>query len=222
MALPANASISIQTANLHKNPQTNNLSFVVFNSKIKLHQFNIVLIYLHMSEIRPKFATTDRLLSSRAMLVLIKTTIMKTTQIPLFTSVILLILGFSNVRAQTCRVAVGLSSDGVQTFKEVIEYDLVEVKPSFPGGNEPFLDYINQKRQYPSDAYAQGIEGRVTCSFVVNADGNISHIRVIKGCHKSLNLEAMRLLAEMPSWQPGRHSTQCVPVRVVHSIPFRK
>ncbi len=147
---------------------------------------------------------------------------MKTTYIPLFTSIILLILGFSNAHAQTCRVAAGLSSDGMQTFKEVFEYDFVEVKPSFPGGNEAFLDYINKNRQYPADAYAQGIEGRVTCSFVVNADGNISNIRVIKGCHKSLNIEAMRLLAEMPSWQPGRHSTHCVPVRVVHSIPFRK
>ncbi len=66
MALSENASISIQTANLHKNPQTNKLFFVVFNSEIKLNKFNIVLIYLHMSEIRPKFATTDRLNSHPA------------------------------------------------------------------------------------------------------------------------------------------------------------
>ncbi len=147
---------------------------------------------------------------------------MKTNFIPLFTSIILLILGFSNARAQTCRISAGVSGDGLQTYKEVFEYDYVEVKPSFPGGNEALLDYINKNRHYPADAYAQGIEGRVTCSFVVNADGNISHIRVIKGCHKSLNMEAIRLLAEMPSWQPGRQSARCVPVRVVHSIPFRK
>ncbi|MDE7419983.1 MAG: energy transducer TonB, partial [Muribaculaceae bacterium] len=71
-------------------------------------------------------------------------------------------------------------------------------------------------------AYENGIEGRVTCSFVVNANGNISHIKVIKGCNKSLNAEAIRLLAEMPNWLPGRQATQCVPVRVVHCIPFRK
>ncbi len=147
---------------------------------------------------------------------------MKTTYFPLLSSIILLILGFSNVQAQTCRVAAGISSNGLQTYKEVFEYDYVEVKPSFPGGNEALLDYINKNRHYPADAYEQGIEGRVTCSFVVNADGNISNIRVIKGSHKSLNMEAMRLLAEMPSWHPGRHCTQCVPVRVVHSIPFRK
>ena len=147
---------------------------------------------------------------------------MKTTFIPLLTSILLLIPGFSNVRAQTCRVAAGISCDGMQTYKEVFEYDYVEVKPSFPGGNEALLDYINKNRQYPAEAYERGIEGRVTCSFIVNPDGNISHIRVIKGCHKSLNTEAIRLLTGMPNWRPGRHSTHCVPVRVVHSIPFRK
>lgn len=147
---------------------------------------------------------------------------MKTTFLPLLSSIILLILGFTNARAQTCRVSAGISCDGMQTYKEVFEYDYVEVKPSFPGGNEALLDYINKNRHYPADAYEQGIEGRVTCSFVVNADGNISHIRVIKGSHKSLNIEAMRLLAEMPTWHPGRQASHCVPVRVVHCIPFRK
>ncbi len=147
---------------------------------------------------------------------------MKSTCIPLLSSIILLILGFSDVWGQTCRVSSGHSADGMQTYKEVFEYDYVEVKPSFPGGNEALLDYINKNRQYPADAYERGIEGRVTCSFVVNSDGDISHIKVIRGCHKSLNMEAMRLLSELPSWHPGRHLSHCVSVRVVHSIPFRK
>lgn len=147
---------------------------------------------------------------------------MKSTYIPLLTSIILLILGITDARAQTCRVSAGSSADGIQTYREVFEYDYVEVKPSFPGGHEALLNYINKNRQYPSDAYERGIEGRVTCSFIVNSNGNISNIKVIKGCHKSLNMEAMRLLSEMPSWEPGRHLSHCVPVRVVHSIPFRK
>ncbi len=147
---------------------------------------------------------------------------MKSTYIPLLSSIILLILGFTSARAQTCRVSVGNSADGMQTYREVFEYDYVEEKPTFPGGNEALLDYINKNRHYPADAYEQGIEGRVTCSFVVNSNGNISNIKVIRGCHKSLNKEAIRLLAEMPCWHPGRHLSHCVPVRVVHSIPFRK
>ncbi len=147
---------------------------------------------------------------------------MKTTIISILPSIILIILGIQNASSQTCRVSVGNSNSGIQTFEEVFEYDFVEEKPSFPGGNEALLDYINKNRQYPADAYSQGIEGRVTCSFVVNANGGISHIRVIKGCNKSLNNEAIRLLTEMPTWHPGRHLSHCVPVRVVHSIPFRK
>lgn len=124
--------------------------------------------------------------------------------------------------AQTCRVSCNGGDDGGQNFKEVFEYDFVDVKPSFPGGREALMSFINNARKYPQDAYDQGIEGRVTCSFVVNADGNISHLKVIKGCHKSLNMEAMRILAEMPNWVPGRHGDKTVPVRVVHCIPFRR
>lgn len=135
---------------------------------------------------------------------------------------VLSLIAPSICHAQTCRVSVGTSADGCQTFREVFEYDFVDVKPTFPGGNEALLGYINETRKYPEEAYEQGIEGRVVCSFVVNADGNISNLRVIKGCHKSLNLEAMRILAEMPDWIPGKLCGKHVPVRVVYSVPFRK
>lgn len=127
-----------------------------------------------------------------------------------------------SANAQTCRVSAGSTADGNHAFKEVFEYDFVDEKPQFPGGREALMSFINKTRHYPKDAYEQGIEGRVTCSFVVNADGNISHLRVIKGSHHSLNMEAMRIIAEMPDWLPGRHGDKCVPVRVVQSIPFRK
>lgn len=124
--------------------------------------------------------------------------------------------------AQTCRVSIGSGADGCQSYKEVFEYDYVDQKPQFPGGREALMEFINKTRHYPKEAYERGIEGRVTCSFVVNPDGNISHLRVIKGSHSSLNIEAMRILAEMPNWTPGKHGDKCVPVRVVHCIPFRK
>lgn len=143
---------------------------------------------------------------------------------PIILSLITLfcLLGASRASAQTYRVSAGLSPDGMETFREVFEYDFVDQKPSFPGGQEALLAYVNKSRQYPREAYDKGIEGRVTCSFVVNADGNISHIKVIKGCQKLLNIEAIRILAGMPSWLPGRHAGKCVPVRVIHSIPFRR
>lgn len=126
------------------------------------------------------------------------------------------------IEAQTCRVSEGLTSDGSHAYKEVFEYDFVDVKPTFPGGNAALMAYVNKTRQYPAEAYEKGLEGRVTCSFVVNADGNISHLKVIKGSYKQFNIEAMRILAEMPNWIPGRQGDRCVPVRVIHCIPFRK
>ncbi len=138
----------------------------------------------------------------------------------------LLMLAFMLVpgicKAQTCRVSNGFAADGSMAYKEVFEYDFVDVKPRFPGGNEAMMEFVNKTRRYPAEAYKKGIEGRVTCSFVVNADGNISHLKVIKGSHKLLNMEAMRILAEMPNWEPGRHGDRYVPVRVIHCIPFRK
>lgn len=128
----------------------------------------------------------------------------------------------ASAQAQTCRVALGVNSEGRKAYMEVFEYDYVSEKPTFPGGDWRLVEFINKTRRYPRKAYDAGVQGRVTCSFVVNADGSISHIKVLKSVEESLNEEAMRILAEMPDWHPGRIDGQAVPVRVIWSIPFRK
>lgn len=129
----------------------------------------------------------------------------------------------SQASAQTCRVRAGkATSNGCQNYIEVYEYDYVKEKPSFPGGNAKLVEFINSHREYPAEAYKKGIQGRVTCSFVVNPDGSVSHISVIRGVEHSLNCEAVRIMSRMPEWIPGRHDGQAVPVRVVWSVPFRK
>lgn len=104
---------------------------------------------------------------------------------------------------------------------EVYEYDYVDIQPSFPGGNLELIRYINQSRRYPTDAYSKGVQGRVMCSFIVNPDGSISHIRVIKGVEHSLNCEAIRLISEMPKWEAGRVNNEAVAVHCLLPIPFR-
>lgn len=130
--------------------------------------------------------------------------------------------GPMGIYAQTCRVNAGRSVDGVKSYIEAYEYDFVSEKPSFPGGDRLLVSFINENRRYPEEAYKKGIEGRVTCSFIVNPDGAISHISVLRGVEPSLNREAMRIISEMPEWIPGKHDGHAVPVRVVWSIPFRK
>ena len=129
---------------------------------------------------------------------------------------------WQGLSSQTCRVSVGQCANGISSYIEVYEYDYVDIKPEFPGGSSSMLSYVNEHRNYPSEAYASGIEGRVTCSFVVNQDGTITNICVIKGVEDSLNEEAVRLLSEMPNWSPGSIKGQQVPVRVVYCVPFRK
>lgn len=124
--------------------------------------------------------------------------------------------------AQTCRVNIGTSQTGCVNYMEVYEYDYVSEKPCFPGGDSQLMKFINNTREYPKAAYERGIQGRVTCSFVVNADGSISHISVIRGVEPSLNKEALRILGMMPEWKPGKLNGQAVPTRVVWSVPFRK
>ncbi len=95
-------------------------------------------------------------------------------------------------------------------------------KPMFPGGDTQLMRFINREREYPREAYERGIQGRVTCSFVVNADGTVSHISVLRGVDPSLNKEAIRVLSQMPEWTPGKLNGQAVPTRVVWSVPFRR
>ena len=141
---------------------------------------------------------------------------------------ILLSLGFGAAAlsdtavAQTCRVNIGTSQSGCVNYMEVYEYDYVTEKPTFPGGDTLLIRFINNTREYPKAAYDRGIQGRVTCSFVVNTDGSISHISVIRGVEPSLNKEAIRVLSKMPEWTPGKLNGHNVPTRVVWSVPFRK
>ena len=105
---------------------------------------------------------------------------------------------------------------------EIFEYDYVTQKPSFPGGESKLVEFINDTRQYPKEAYDRGIQGLVTCSFVVNVDGSISNIRLVRNVNALLDEEAIRIFTSMPNWSPGKINGQSVPVRVTRSVRFRK
>ena len=128
----------------------------------------------------------------------------------------------NNIFSQTCKVKTATLDNGSVIYTEVFEYDYVEDKPQFPGGRNNMIKFINSTREYPVKAYEMGIEGRVTCAFVVYPDGKIRNIQVLRGVEPSLNDEAIRIVSKMPDWVPGKIHDQAVPVRVVTCIPFRK
>ncbi len=78
-----------------------------------------------------------------------------------------------------------------------------EKRPEFPGGTDALFKFLSSNLKYPSDAKKEDIQGRVICQFVVNKDGSISDITVLRHVHPSLDLEAVRVISIMPRWEPG-------------------
>lgn len=100
-------------------------------------------------------------------------------------------------------------------------FTIVDKMPSFPGGEGAMLKYLSQNVKYPVIAQQQGIQGRVSCSFVVNADGTIRDIEVLRGVDPLLDAEALRVLGLMPTWIPGQQRGENVAVKYTVPISFR-
>ena len=96
-------------------------------------------------------------------------------------------------------------------------YIIVEQMPGFPGGEEALLKYISDHMEYPTMAIERGIEGRVTVRFVVNKDGYVENVEVIRGVHELLDKEAVRVIKSLPRWNPGKQNG--VAVAVYYNIP---
>jgi protein TonB len=100
-----------------------------------------------------------------------------------------------------------------------IVHDVVEQMPSFPGGDAALTQYLSSNVKYPAVAVENGIQGRVVCKFVVERDGSITDVRVVKSVDPSLDKEAVRVIRAMPRWFPGRQNGAAV--RVNYTVPVR-
>lgn len=100
-------------------------------------------------------------------------------------------------------------------------FTVVEVMPEFPGGQGALLQFLAKSIKYPVIAQENGIQGRVTCSFVVGKDGVIRDIEVIRGVDPSLDLEATRVISMMPKWKPGMQKGKEVNVKYTVPVTFR-
>ncbi len=97
-------------------------------------------------------------------------------------------------------------------------FTVVEEMPKFPGGDAELLKFIAKSIKYPVIAQENGIQGRVICSFVVNRDGSVVDAEVLRGVDPSLDKEALRVIATMPKWTPGKQRGK--PVRVKYTVPI--
>ena len=96
---------------------------------------------------------------------------------------------------------------------------MVEQKPSFPGGESAMYKWLQDNIIYPAAASEEGVQGKVTVQFIVEKDGSITHVQVVRGKHPALDAEAARVIRKMPRWTPGRNNGQ--PVRVTYHLPVQ-
>ena len=102
--------------------------------------------------------------------------------------------------------------------EEAIPFQLVEEKPSFNGGDaNEFSKWVNSRLVYPEIAKENGVQGRVTLQFTVNADGSVSNVKVLRGVDSSLDKEAVRVVSSSPKWKPGKQRDRAV--KVTYTLP---
>lgn len=100
-------------------------------------------------------------------------------------------------------------------------FDVVEVMPSFPGGTSALMQYISANLRYPVIAQENGIQGRVGVGFIVERDGSITDVKVIRAVDPTLDKEAVRIVSTMPKWIPGKQNGQTVRVRYNVPVTFK-
>ncbi len=99
-------------------------------------------------------------------------------------------------------------------------YQVVDVMPEFPGGDPALLKYIADSTRYPKDAKTQNIQGKVIVRFIVNANGSVEDVSVLKGVSPSLDTESVRVVKTLPKFTPGVLEGKTVPVWFMIPISF--
>ncbi len=97
-------------------------------------------------------------------------------------------------------------------------YTVVEEWPQFQGGDTARIKYLSENLKYPKIAKETGIQGAVYVTFVIEKDGSISNVNIIRGIGGGCDEEALRVVSAMPKWKPGRQNGK--EVRVQFSMPI--
>jgi len=111
----------------------------------------------------------------------------------------------------------------IEVDEEIVEeapiFTVVESMPEFKGGMAELYKYLGNNIKYPVMAKESGIQGKVYVTFVVERDGSITDVRVLRGIGGGCDEEAIRVVQGMPSWKPGKQRGK--PVRVQYNLPVR-
>lgn len=100
-------------------------------------------------------------------------------------------------------------------------FDIVEQMPEYPGGQAALFEYLSKNIKYPADAEKKKVEGKVFVTFVVDTDGKITDVSLMRKVFPSLDAEAIRVISAMPNWIPGKQKGRVVRVKYTVPIMFR-
>lgn len=110
-------------------------------------------------------------------------------------------------------------SDPVSDYLTRVK-DSIDVHPVFKGGQPKMYEFIGKHIIYPASAQDNNVQGKVYVDFIVSKKGKIKDVKIVKGVHKVLDEEAMRVIRKMPKWTPGEHEGEKISVRYTLPINF--
>lgn len=104
-------------------------------------------------------------------------------------------------------------------YEEEVIFTVVEDMPEYPGGKDAFYAYIGNNIRYPVKAKENGTSGTVYITYVVEKDGSISNVSVLRGIGDGCDEEGVRVVKGMPNWKPGKQRGKAV--RVQYNLPIK-
>ena len=100
-----------------------------------------------------------------------------------------------------------LRMDTIEKVAEDVEiFGMVEEMPSFPGGEVKLVEYIAKNLNYPQEAIEKGIEGRVFVGFIIDVDGSVTDVKLLRGIGGGCDEEAIRVIKSLPKWRPAKQN----------------
>ena len=136
-------------------------------------------------------------------------------------ALVLLVIVFAPARAN----AQDKKEKTTQTHKDTTTgdkiYEVCEQMPIFEGGDAALLKYLTDSVKYPELAKKHGVQGRVVIGFIVEKDGSLTDVKVLRHVDIALDAEALRVVKGMPKWIPGCQDEQLVRVRYNVPVSFR-
>ena len=133
-------------------------------------------------------------------------------------ALILLVIVIAPARANAQNKKVKKAQTHKDTTTDDKVYDVCEQMPTYEGGDAALLKYLGENLKLPEEDQERGMQGRMVVGFIVEKDGSLTNVKVLRAVDIALDAEVLRVVKGMPKWIPGRHNGQRVRVRYLLPI----